>query len=360
MSKIRVGIIGVGFIGTIKHLEGLAANADLCDVVAVCDLVGERAADAKAKFGSADSYVTTDWHDVVNDASLDVIYVCTWNVSHAEITCAALEAGKHVMCEKPMAITGADARQMVETARRTGKKLTVGYQNRFRQDAQFLRGVVDEGDLGEIYVAKAHAVRRRGVPTWGVFTDKEKQGGGPLIDIGTHSLDLALWYMGNHEVDSVTGSVYHKLNDKPEGNIGGAWDPATFTVEDSAFGYIRMKNGATVFLEAAWALNVNEKHEASVTLMGTDGGGALKNTADGGYQASVNKVVANRMVVETPDASEPGSTAFPVLGAIETRQWLRAVIDDTDPLVLPEQACRVTEILEAIYASAASGETIKF
>ncbi len=360
MSKVRVGIIGVGFIGTVKHLEGLAANADLCDVVAVCDLVSERAADAKAKFGSADSYATTDWHEVVNDDSLDVIYVCTWNVSHAEITCAALEAGKHVMCEKPMAITGADARRMVETARRTGKKLTVGYQNRFRQDAQFLRGVVDEGDLGEIYVAKAHAVRRRGVPTWGVFTDKEKQGGGPLIDIGTHSLDLALWYMGNYEVHSVTGSVYHKLNDKPEGNIGGGWDPATFTVEDSAFGYIKMKNGATIFLEAAWALNVNEKHEASVTLMGTDGGGGLKNSADGGYQASVNKIVANRMIVEAPDASEPGSTAFPFLGAIETRQWLRAVIDDTDALVLPEQACRVTEILEAIYESAASGETITF
>lgn len=360
MSRLRVGIIGVGFISQIKHLEGLAANADLCEVVGICDLVVERAEATKQKFGSADSYVTTDWHDVVADPSLDVIYVATWNVSHCEITCAALEAGKHVMCEKPMAITGADARQMVETARRTGKKLTVGYQNRFRQDAQFVRGVVDAGELGEIYVAKAHAVRRRGVPTWGVFTDKEKQGGGPLIDIGTHSLDLALWYMDNYDVHSVTGSVYHKLGDKPEGNLGGPWDPATFTVEDSAFGYIKMTSGATVFLEASWALNVKKKHEASVTLIGTDGGADLDNSADGGYEASVNKVVANRMVVETPDASAPGSTDFGVLGAIETRQWLRAVLDDTDPLVLPEQACRVTEILEAIYASAASGETIKF
>ena len=151
-----------------------------------------------------------------------MIHVCTWNVSHCEITCAALEAGKHVMCEKPMAITGEDARKMVETAKRTGKKLTIGYQNRLRQDTQFLRGVVDAGELGEIYVAKAHAVRRRGVPTWGVFTDKEKQGGGPLIDIGTHALDLTLWYMGNYEVESVTGSVFESCATSPRATPAAA------------------------------------------------------------------------------------------------------------------------------------------
>ncbi len=359
MSKFRVGIIGVGFIGTLKHLEGLAGNADLCDVVAICDLDLSRAEKAKAKYGSADSYVTTDYREVLADASIDVVYVCTWNVSHCEITCAALEAGKHVMCEKPMAVTGEDARKMVETARRTGKKLTIGYQNRLRQDAQFIRGAVDAGELGEIYVAKAHAVRRRGVPTWGVFTDKEKQGGGPLIDIGTHALDLALWYMGNYEVESVTGSVYEKLRDKPEGNPGGGWDPATFSVEDSAFGYIRLKNGATIFLEAAWALNVKDPREAAVTLIGTDGGAEIEHHGKG-YEASLNKVLAGRMVVSEPNASSPGSEGFTALGTAETKQWLEALRDGTDPVVLPEQACVVTEILEAIYASSASGEPVRF
>jgi predicted dehydrogenase len=359
VSKFRVGIIGVGFIGTLKHLEGLAGNADLCDVVAVCDLDIDRATKAKDQFGSADSYVTTDWHDLANDASIDVVYVCTWNISHCEITCAMLEAGKHVMCEKPMAVTGADARKMVETAKRTGKKLTIGYQNRLRQDAQFLRGAVDAGELGEVYVAKAHAVRRRGVPTWGVFTDKEKQGGGPLIDIGTHALDLALWYMGNYEVDSVTGSVYEKLRGKPEGNPGGGWDPETFSVEDSAFGYIRMKNGAAIFLEAAWALNVKNPREAAVTLMGTEGGAEIE-AGEGGYEASLNKVLANRMIVTRPNASAKDSASFTTLGTLETKQWLEAIANDTDPIVLPEQACTVTEILEAIYASAASGEPVRF
>jgi len=358
VSKFRVGIIGVGFIGTLKHLEGLAANSDLCEIVGICDLLPDRAEKARANF-APDAYTTTDYHEIVNDPNIDVVYVCTWNVSHCEITCAALEAGKHVMCEKPMAISGAEARQMVETAKRTGKKLTIGYQNRFRQDTQFLRGAVDAGELGEIYVAKAHAVRRRGVPTWGVFTDKEKQGGGPLIDIGTHALDLALWYLGDYEVESVTGSVYSKLRDKPQGNPGGGWDPATFSVEDSAFGYVKLKNGATIFLEAAWALNDKNPREAAVTLMGTEGGAEIERSA-AGYEVSLNTVLADRMIISEPNASTPDSDGFTTLGTLETKQWLEAIRDDHDPLVLPEQAAVVTEVLEAIYASAASGETIRF
>ena len=367
MSKFRVGIVGLGFIGTAKHLEGLAANSDLCDVVGFCDLQMDRAASAKQRFGASDSYVTTDWRDLVADETLDVIYVCTWNISHADITCAALEAGKDVMCEKPMAITGADARRMVETSRRTGKTLTVGYQYRLRDDAQFLRGAVDAGRLGEIYVAKAHAVRRRGVPTWGVFTDKSKQGGGPLIDIGTHALDFALWYMGNYEVDSVTGSVFHKLGDKPEGNLGGRWDPETFSVEDSAFGYVRMKNGAMIFLESAWALNVKASHEACVTLMGTEGGADIEQ-AGLNFQVTLNSVLADELVTTAPDsgsaylgaAGRGSAIDFVRLGTLETRQWLHALRDGAEPLVRAEEACTVTEVLEAIYLSAESGKTVQF
>ena len=255
---------------------------------------------------------------------------------------------------------------MLATSERTGKKLTVGYQYRMRDDAQFLRRAVDAGHLGEIYMAKAHAVRRRGVPTWGVFTDKSKQGGGPLIDLGTHALDLTLWYMGNYEVESVTGSVFHKLGDKPEGNMAGPWDPATFTVEDSAFGYIKMKDGATVFLEAAWALNVKDSREACVTLMGTDGGADIEQH-DGDHEVTLNSVVANELVKTRP---EPGAAYFGAdgeafvgfarMGALETKQWLDAIVNDTEPLVGAEQACVVTEILDAIYRSAASGQPVRF
>ncbi|MGV2794855.1 gfo/Idh/MocA family oxidoreductase, partial [Clostridium perfringens] len=141
------------------------------------------------------------------------------------------------------------ARQMLDAAKRTGKKLSIAYQNRFRDDSLFLKQVCENGELGDIYFGKALALRRRAVPTWGVFLDEEKQGGGPLIDIGTHALDLTLWLMDNYEPKSVTGSVFHKLGGRANAaNAFGPWDPEHFKVEDSAFGCITMKNGATIGL----------------------------------------------------------------------------------------------------------------
>src|SRR5699024_7084154 len=188
------------------------------------------------------------------------------------------EAGKHVMCEKPMAKSSVEAKKMMEAAERTGKKLTIGYNNRFRTDSQYLHNVCERGDLGEIYFAKAHALRRRAVPTWGVFLDEEKQGGGALIDIGTHALDLTLWMMDNYKPKSVLGSSYHKLGKKENAaNAWGPWDPEKFTVEDSAFGFITMENGATIILESSWALNTLEVDEAKCSLRGTDVGANMKD-----------------------------------------------------------------------------------
>lgn len=156
--------------------------------------------------------------------------------------------------------------------------MTVGYNNRFRSDSQHLHQLCSEGELGDIYFAKAHAIRRRAVPTWGVFLDEEKQGGGPLIDIGTHALDLTLWMMNNYEPKVVLGTSYHKLSQRENAaNAWGPWDPSKFTVEDSAFGMITMKNGATIILESSWALNTLEVDEAKCTLSGTEGGADMKN-----------------------------------------------------------------------------------
>ena len=147
------------------------------------------------------------------------------------------------MCEKPMAKTPEDAKKMLDAAKRTGKKLTIGYQSRQRINSQILKRAIDDGELGEIYFARANALRRRAVPTWGVFLNEEEQGGGPLIDIGTHALDLTLWMMNNYEPAMVVGSVFKKLGDQREtGNLWGDWDPEKYTVEDSAFGFIKMKN----------------------------------------------------------------------------------------------------------------------
>ncbi|QGF23427.1 Gfo/Idh/MocA family protein [Raineyella fluvialis] len=366
MTKLRIGIVGLGFIGTQKHLVGLSQHFDKCEIVGFCDFDLDRAQAAKDSYGSADSYVTTDYKELLADPSIDVIHVCTWNVSHCEITCAALEAGKHVLCEKPMAITGADARKMLETAERTGKKLSVGFQYRLRKESQYLRKVVDEGRLGEIYAATAHAVRRRGVPIWGVFTDKEKQGGGPLIDLGGHAIDLALWYMDNYDIDSVTGVVNYKLGDKPEGNMAGPWDPETYTVEDSAFGFVRFTNGASLFVRAAWALNVAESREACVELCGTEGGADVVPLGSD-QLVTLNNVQGGELVTTKPEiggayfgSGEKTMAGFAYMGGLEAEQWLNAILNDTEPLVTAKQACVVTEILDAIYTSATTGEPVYF
>ena len=149
----------------------------------------------------------TDYRELIANPEVEVVYVLTPNVSHCEITVCAFEAGKHVFCEKPMASTSADAQKMLDAWKKSGKKFTIGYQNRFRPEVRCLKAACDRGELGEIYFAKAHAVRRRAVPTWGVFPNKALQGGGPLIDIGTHALDLTLWYMDNYKPKLVVGSV---------------------------------------------------------------------------------------------------------------------------------------------------------
>ncbi|NLU43134.1 MAG: Gfo/Idh/MocA family oxidoreductase, partial [Firmicutes bacterium] len=254
MKKLRVGIVGVGGIANGKHMPALAKIPEV-EMVAFCDLVKERAEKGAQKFGTPDAFVCTDYRELVERDDIDIVHVCATNDAHSFVTVAALEAGKHVMCEKPMAKTAAEARQMVAAAKKSGKKLTIGYQNRYRADSFHLKALCDAGVLGEIYFAKALAIRRRAVPTWGSFLDEERQGGGPLIDIGTHALDLTLFMMNNYEPVMAVGTTYHKLSKrKNAANAWGPWDPAKFTVEDSAFGFVTFKNGATVILESSWAL----------------------------------------------------------------------------------------------------------
>ncbi|KRG13201.1 Gfo/Idh/MocA family protein [Lederbergia galactosidilytica] len=362
-QKVRIGIIGCGGIANQKHLPSLVKLGDTVDLVAFCDVLTERAKKAASQYGSDEATVYTDYKQLLEDTSIDAVHVCTPNISHAEITIAALEAGKHVMCEKPMAINSKEAKEMIDTAKRTGKKLTIGYQNRFRKDSLALHKACEAEDLGEVYFAKAHAIRRRGVPTWGVFMDKEKQGGGPLIDIGTHALDLTLWMMNNYKPKLVVGSTYQKLTDKNEGNVFGPWNPEEFNVEDSAFGYIKMENGATIMLEASWALNLLHEKEAQVTLCGTEAGAEMFGNPDTneGYVTFNTTKYGERIESSTTKA---GGVAYfggeeVDMGYLEAKQWIDAILHDAEPLVKPEEAYVVTQILEAIYESAETGKAIE-
>lgn len=356
MEQLRVGIIGCGGIANGKHLPAMK-ELGCFDIVAFCDLVAERAEKAKDLYGTKDAVIYADYKEMLEDKTLQAVYVLTPNKSHSVISIDAMRAGKHVMCEKPMAKTAEEAEQMLFAAKETGKILTIGYQNRYRADSLYLKQACEHDDLGEIYYAKAHAIRRRAVPTWGVFLNEEEQGGGPLIDIGTHALDLTLWMMDNYEPECVMGSVYKKLGDQTEtANAWGDWDREKFTVEDSAFGFIKMKNGATIHLEAAWALNSLEVDEAKTSLCGTKAGADMK---DG---LRINRVKYNKQVVEKPELDAAGVAFYD--GAqddeklAEQKAFYEAVTNKKELVVKPEQALVVTKILEAIYESGKTGKVV--
>ncbi|MCL2003481.1 MAG: Gfo/Idh/MocA family oxidoreductase [Oscillospiraceae bacterium] len=357
MAKLKIGIVGCGGIANSKHLPSVK-HTELADVTAFCDLVAERAETSAKEFGTPDAKVFTDYRELLK-LDLDAVYVCTPNRSHSEIAVAALESKKHVMCEKPMAINYPEALKMTEAAKRSGKLLTVGYQNRYRADTIFLKQECVAGALGDIYYAKARSVRRRAVPTWGVFLNEYEQGGGPLIDVATHSLDLVLWLMDNYTPKTVTGVTFHKLNgETAPGNAWGPWDTAKFTVEDSGFGFVVMENGAAIQIESSWALNTLEMGEPLALLCGTKGGADMM---DG---LRINGVRHDRQYVTKPDFGArgvdfyEGETVTPQIR--EQMTFLGAVMGNNELVVLPEQAMGVTRILDAVYESAKTGRQVVF
>lgn len=356
---VNIGIIGCGGIANGKHMPSLHAIPNV-RMVAFCDLIPERAEKAAKEYGTEDAKVYTDYKELLKDETIEVVHVLTPNREHADITVDALHAGKHVMCEKPMAKTAADARRMVAAAKETGKKLTIGYQHRQKTSAQYAKEYIETGALGEIYYANCYAVRRRGTPNWGVFLNEEEQGGGPIIDIATHSLDLTLYLMNNYEPQVVLGKTHKKLEHPEAGNIWGDKGVSTTPLEEAACAFIQMKNGATIMLETSWALNVADPiAEGSCVLCGSKAGLSLKND-----QLVLNKVELNRLTETNVNTSAggvnfyAGTTATPQMN--EAVNWINCIINDTDPVVLPEQALVVSEILEAIYTSSQTGKPVYF
>ena len=356
---VNVGIIGCGGIANGKHMPSLHALPNV-RMVAFCDIIVERAEKAAKEFGTPDAKVYTDYKELLKDEAIEVVHVLTPNREHADITVDALYAGKHVMCEKPMAKSAADAQRMYDAAVATGKKLTIGYQHRQKPQAQYAKELIGTGALGEIYYANCLATRRRGTPNWGVFLDAEAQGGGPIIDIATHSLDLTLYLMDNYEPQMVVGKTHKKLEHPEAGNIWGDNGVSTTPLEEAACALIVMKNGATIMLETSWALNTAEPiAEGSCVLCGSKAGLSIKNG-----KLQVNKVELNRQVVTDVDTSAggvafySGAKASPQL--TEAKNWIDAVVNDTEPVVLPKQALVVSQILEAIYVSSETGKPVYF
>ena len=348
MKPVKVAIAGCGTIAMMKHLPALKNNNAV--IAAVFDVNKDTAIHAKAQFGTIETQVYDDYEAMLKDENVEAVFVLTPNYLHADMTIKALDAQKHVMCEKPMATNYDDAKAMIKARNRSGKLLTIGYQNRQRPDSIYMKKECTEGEFGEIYFAKARAIRRRMVPTWGAFFDKDVQGGGVLIDVATHALDLTLYMMDNYEPAYCVGTTYSAFSDaKQPGNQWGDWDSRSYNVEDSAFGFVVMKDGATVILESSWALNVCDVGESQVLIAGKKGGADMFNGL------RINGVKHNTQYIIKPDVYKTKNQPFlPNMTPddLECEIFLKAIRGQGKLCVTAEQAASVTRILEGIYASA--------
>jgi Predicted dehydrogenases and related proteins len=343
VAPLRVAIIGAGQVADKVHASYYATRGDL-QMVAVCDSRLSQAQAFAQKNDIESSY--DDLRLMLDQQKPDVVSVCSPNRFHFEHVMAALQAGCHVMCEKPPAMTPQQAGQMRDLARQQGKVLAYDFHHRFSLDAQLLREQMQAEVLGEVYLTTATALRRSGVPGWGVFTNKEMQGGGPLIDIGIHMLDAAMYVLGFPAVRRVMAHSFQKLGTVKNCGQFGEWDPAQYTVEDALFGTIEFENGGLLRLETSFVLNVEETSRMNVTFCGDKAGATL-------FPAHVYNDVSGELNTLIQREKADDNRHFRSMEA-----FIRHVQGETVDIASAEQGFVIQQLVAALYESAEKGEWV--
>lgn len=345
-KKIRIGVIGTGGIANGAHLPGYSRIPDECEVFAMCDIEPKALKQTSEKYPDV-KHLFKDYKKLLEMDEIDGISVCTPNFAHHQITIDALKAGKCVLCEKPIALNAAQGKEMVETSRKTGKFLQIGYNSRFSPANQALKKFIADGEIGEVYYARAQSLRQRGIPGWGVFIDKEKQGGGPLIDIGVHILDLTLWFMDHPKPTAASGVTYQKFGKRSD-VVGfmGQWDYKKFTVEDFASALIRCENGAAICLEASFVANIPQETH-NTTLLGTEGG--VTSSPPTITQEKHRSLYTGELKVPNRDMNTHYA---------EMQAFVQCIRDKKEPLVTGEHGLMVAQIMDAIYKSSDEGKEV--
>lgn len=351
--SLRVAIIGTGKVAGLFHVPGYRACPGV-EVVACCDKDYDRATSFAGEYNIPAVYRTVQ--QMLESERLDGVSICTPNYAHAEPTITCLEAGVPVLCEKPIAISSYDAARMTDAAKTTGVKLMIGHHMRFLPTAQFLKKMIDQGELGNIYYGRSHALRRRLVPGWGQFHIKSKSGGGPLIDIGVHALDLIIWLMGSPTAVTVSGAVYTKFGSRPDFyNPYGTYRREDFDVEDFATAFIRFNNGSTLNLETSWATHLKETEAFPQVILGDRGGAELIAYAQPPAAIPL-RILKSReeALLDIIPSGLPQVEAH----AEELKYWVSCLRDENPVLVKPEESLNVQRILEAIYASSENAKEV--
>lgn len=362
MAKLRVGLIGTGMIATQAHIPAWKALADEAEIVGCADILEDRAKEVAEREGIPNAF--GDWEKMLRDMSFDVVVVTTPNAYHAPQSIAALQAGAHVICEKPAAANHEEAVAMYAAAERAGRNLMIGQSARFMLRSRAAKEIIDSGRLGEIYFAETTSMRRRGIPKWGQFHIKKHSIGGPVLDLGVHAIDLLYYLMGNPPLESVSGAAYTKIGNRDEqiltsdadsGAFSGVrsrrvYDWRDFDVEDMAAGFIRLKGGVAIQLKTSWAANI-PKNTGETLILGSEAGLVLDPltlvTNVGSCQANI-------------DAQIPDEPHGWVSGHYrETAHFVRVLQGKEELIVKRDEVLNVMKTLDALYRSAAEGREVR-
>ncbi len=347
MTTLKVGVVGVGGIAR-THMPGWEASEN-AEVIAGSDISEA----ALQQWGSTYNVPTlsTSADDLINHPDIDIIDICTPNMYHAPLAIAAMQAGKHVICEKPLAPTPDKIQEMIAARDASGKMLMTAQHFRFKGNSRAMKAEIDAGALGDIYHARSWMLRRAGLPGRPGFILKQHSGGGATIDIGVHILDLTLWFLGNPKPVAVTGVARRDLAE-----IDGAFSrwgmiPKEIDVEEFAVAFVRFENGATLMLEISWMLHHDTQGEdMQMWLYGTQGGSHWPKCEV--YETNyTSQQHYNRTLKLTNDTMEPH--------ALECVEFAQALVDGAPSPVPAEQSLQVATILDGIYRSQETGAEVR-
>ena len=345
MEKLKIGVVGAGNIAKHGHLPAYQKCYN-CVPQAICDIDFERAKRVAEQYGIPEVYPSIE--EMLEKADIDAVDICTWNNAHAPCLIAAANAGKHVMCEKPLAMSLDDALKMEKAVKEKNIIFFLAVPSRFGYENMYLRDMYDNGELGDVYYAKTSYIRRRGTPS-GWFHDKKTSGGGPIIDIGVHRIDAAWYLMGNPKPTRVSANVFYKIGDYQTKGIsrwkGTPCPDNQFDCEDSGAGTIHFENGATMIFEASWAINGPEKSETFI--FGSKAGASVEPLTiygeRNGFLSTDNVTVKN------------SNDKF----QLEIEHFADCVLNKNYNTKYPtEQPVNMQRMLQAIYDSAEQGKEI--
>ncbi len=343
-KKFRIAIVGCGGIAQ-THMKAYASMPHV-EVVAGCDIDEKKRKHFTETWGVDKTFAS--WQEMYDSVDIDGVNVCTPNYVHSEPAIDALNSGLHVMVEKPMAITPAECQAMVDAAEKNNKLLSVGFQFRFHPKTEYLKRMADTGAYGDLMYVRCQALRRRGIPNWGVFGHKDKQGGGPMIDLGVHILECAHYLMGSPKPVAAVGNTWTYHGDKPDATVShwSGWDHETYTVEDLAVGHIRFDNGAVLHIEASFVAHV-ENDVWDINCMGKKGGFNW-------HAPAVFKDEADTMTNVEPHWL-PDTGGFQDVHTAKQRSWIDSCMNGTPQMADGTAGLNIQKMLDGVYRSAEAG-----